>query len=72
MEVHVSMEQTQRLFRASDLARWCGVDLKTIHNWVTRGKLTAFRSPGRRIRVTFDVARAFLERHGYPLPKELQ
>lgn len=55
----------------SFLAECCGVDLKTIHNWVDKGLIPHFRTPGRHIRVTKPDARAFLEAYGYTLPKEL-
>ena len=38
-----------RLVSANDLARYCDVDLKTIHNWESRGKIAGIRtSPDNR------------------------
>lgn len=59
------------LLSASDLARYCQVDLKTVHNWVERGLVRHFRTPGRHIRVRRQDAVDFLRRYGYPLPQEL-
>jgi CheY-like chemotaxis protein len=59
------------LLSASDLARFCQVDLKTVHNWVERGLVRHFRTPGRHIRVRRQDAVDFLRRYGYPLPQEL-
>ena len=55
----------------SDLAVFCGVDIKTIHNWVDKGDLVGWRTPGRHLRFGRDETRAFLERFGYPIPAEL-
>ncbi|MGB5413913.1 MAG: helix-turn-helix domain-containing protein, partial [Polyangiales bacterium] len=38
------------LFTASQIARFCPVDLKTIHNWADRGRIAHFRTPGRHLR----------------------
>ena len=38
------------LFTASQIARFCQVDLKTIHNWADRGQIQHFRTPGRHLR----------------------
>ena len=49
-----SMENRENLqpelFTASELARFCHVDLKTIHNWVEKGEIRHFRTPGRHLR----------------------
>lgn len=57
---------------ASRMAALCEVDLKTIHNWVERGKLKAFRTPGRHLRFVRKDAVAFLEAQGYTVPEELK
>ena len=36
--------------RVSELASLCGVEQKTIHNWVARGLIPHFRTPGRHVR----------------------
>ena len=47
----------EKLLTASDLATLCEVDLKTIHNWVDRGRIAHFRTPGRHLRFrAADVA----------------
>jgi hypothetical protein len=61
----------RKLLTASDLARLCEVDLKTIHNWVNRDKVAHFRTPGRHLRFrAIDVAR-FLQGYGFMVPTEL-
>lgn len=59
------------LFTASDVARYCQVDLKTIHNWAERGQLAYFRTPGRHLRFRRGDVLDFLRRYGYPIPPEL-
>lgn len=56
------------LFRTSELARWCNVDIKTIHNWVERGLLPAGRTPGNHLRFKPADVKALLERMGAPVP----
>lgn len=61
----------EKLLTASDLATLCEVDLKTIHNWVERGTIPHFRTPGRHLRFRpVDVA-SFLQTWGYRVPPEL-
>ncbi|WP_438029139.1 helix-turn-helix domain-containing protein [Sorangium sp. So ce233] len=59
------------LFTAADVAVFCAVDLKTIHNWVERGYIKHFRTPGRHLRFQPEDVAAFLKLHGYQVPKEL-
>lgn len=56
------------LFTASDIARFCDVDLKTIHNWVDKGSLTGFRTPGRHLRFKRLAVLDFLRKFGYSVP----
>lgn len=58
-----------KLLTASDVADLCEVDLKTIHNWVERGCIPHFRTPGRHLRFqAMDVA-TFLREWGYAIPR---
>lgn len=66
------MERADRKFwKATDLARICDVDLKTIHNWEIAGKIKGFRTPGRHLRFLPAEVAAFLKKHGFPVPEEL-
>jgi hypothetical protein len=56
--------KSRDLFTASQIARFCQVDLKTIHNWADRGQILHFRTPGRHLR--------FRRPYGYPIPEELE
>ncbi|MFO0758834.1 MAG: helix-turn-helix domain-containing protein [Byssovorax sp.] len=62
----------KKLFTASDLATMCEVDLKTIHNWVDRGRITHFRTPGRHLRFRAADVVEFLRTWGYDVPRELK
>jgi excisionase family DNA binding protein len=61
----------EKLLTASDLASLCEVDLKTIHNWVDRGRIPHFRTPGRHLRFRAADVAEFLRQWGYSVPREL-
>ena len=56
------------LFTAPQVAKICSTDLKTIHNWVNRGEIKSFRTPGRHLRFRRQDILDFLTRFGYPIP----
>lgn len=59
-------------YTAADVARFCEVDLKTIHNWVGKNVLVHHRTPGRHLRFhRLDVIE-FLRAYGYPVAEELR
>ncbi len=60
------------LFTASDMARFCQVDLKTIHNWADKGEIRHFRTPGRHLRFRRLDVLDFLRKYGYPIPEDLR
>lgn len=62
----------RNLFTASQIARFCQVDLKTIHNWADRGQIPHFRTPGRHLRFRRPHVLDFLRKYGYPIPEELE
>jgi excisionase family DNA binding protein len=61
----------EKLLTASDLATLCEVDLKTIHNWVDRGRIAHFRTPGRHLRFRAADVADFLRAWGYSVPRDL-
>jgi len=66
----MAIERDMKLLTASDVAALCEVDLKTIHNWVDRGCIPHFRTPGRHLRFqAVDVA-SFLREWGYAIPRK--
>lgn len=62
----------KELFTAAEVARFCQVDLKTIHNWSERGEIPHFRTPGRHLRFRRADVVDFLRKYGYPLPEALR
>ena len=64
--------QAKELFTASEVARFCQVDLKTIHNWADRGEIRHFRTPGRHLRFRRLDVLDFLRKYGYPVPDVLR
>src|SRR3954452_2630182 len=60
------------LFTASDVARFCQVDLKTIHNWADKDEIRHFRTPGRHLRFRRLDVLDFLGKYGYPIPDILR
>jgi excisionase family DNA binding protein len=60
------------LFTASQFARFCHVDLKTIHNWADKGEVRHFRTPGRHLRFHRADVIEFLRKYGYPVPAILR
>src|SRR5277367_1362588 len=67
-----STTQQPELFTASDVARFCQVDLKTIHNWADKGEIRHFRTPGRHLRFRRLDVLDFLRKYGYPIPDVLR
>ncbi len=61
-------QKLKELFTASEVARFCQVDLKTIHNWSERGEIRHFRTPGRHLRFRRADVLDFLRKYGYPIP----
>lgn len=50
------------------MARLLEVDLKTVHNWVSRGHVHGRRTEGRHLRFTRTEIVSFMRRFGYPVP----
>jgi hypothetical protein len=65
----LGMQET--LFKASQVAKWCGVDLKTVHNWVDKKQVEAGRTPGRHLRFTPATVHKLLSGIGASIPSEV-
>lgn len=59
------------LYTGQDVARFCEVDLKTIHHWADAGKIAHYRTDGRHLRFRRNDLVRFLRAHGYPLHDEI-
>jgi len=61
-----------RLLTATQVARMCGVDVKTIHNWVGKGRIRGHRTDGRHLRFwPLDVV-GFLRAWELGVPESLR
>lgn len=49
-----------------DIASHCHVSQETVANWIRRGRLRAYATPGRHRRVQLSDFRDFLSEHGMP------
>lgn len=56
---------------SGDVARLLSVDLKTVHNWVSRGHLRGWRTQGRHLRFRRTELLSFMRQFGYPVPAAL-
>ncbi len=64
--------EARRLLTATQIAGFCSVDLKTIHNWADRGKIRGWRTSGRHLRFRrLDVV-DFLRAYGFSIPDALR
>ncbi len=59
------------IYTAQDVARFCEVDLKTVHHWTERGRIPHHRTEGRHLRFRRNDLLRFLRAHGYPLPEAI-
>ena len=57
---------------AADVARICGVDLKTIHNWANKGKIPCTRTEGRHLRFRRLEIIEFLRSYSFAVPDSLR
>ena len=56
------------------VAKYCGVNLKTVLRWIERGELNAYKLPGNRRdnRIESSAFLAFLKKNALPIPRELE
>lgn len=62
----------ERVFSAHEVANICGVVNQTAINWIDKGHLEAYTTPGGQYRVYADVLAKFLQKQGMRLPEELK
>jgi len=60
-----------KLLTTSDISRFCEVDLGTVHDWLEKGTIPHFRSPGGHYRFRPIAVLEFLRKYRYPIPEEL-
>jgi excisionase family DNA binding protein len=64
--------KTGAILSATQVARFCGVDLKTIHNWANKGRLPFSRTPGRHLRFRRIDIVDFMRQYGFALPDAIR
>lgn len=61
-----------RVLTTGEAAKYCGVNFRTVIRWIERGKLKAYKLPGRGDhRIQTDDFVAFLQSNEMPVPTEL-
>ena len=66
-------KNTKRVFTTGEVAKYCGVHFRTVIRWIERGKLKAYKLPGRGDnRIEEKDFIVFLEENGMPLPDDIQ
>jgi excisionase family DNA binding protein len=63
-EVNLNKE----IFTTFEVAKICSANITSIKNWIEKGKLRAFRTPGGHYRVERAVMEDFLNRYAMPNP----
>ncbi|WP_045857225.1 response regulator [Teredinibacter purpureus] len=60
-------------YTSGEVAKLCGVTLRTVLNWIGKGLLKAYKLPGRRgdNRIRRPDLIAFMTSHGMPVPEEV-
>jgi excisionase family DNA binding protein len=56
------------IFTTFEVAKICNANITSIKNWIEKGKLRAFRTPGGHYRVERAVLEDFLNRYAMPNP----
>lgn len=56
----------KKFLTAPVVARLLGVDNKTIHNWVNKGRIASWRTPGGHLRFTYEAVEQFMSDHEVP------
>ena len=60
-------------FTTGEVAKFCGVTLRTVINWIKAGRITAYQLPGTRgdNRIPRDHLIEFMQSNRFPIPREL-
>ncbi len=55
-----------------DIAKYCDIAPRTAVQWISEGKIKAYRTPGNHFRVTIENFLEFLDKYNIPVPMELE
>ncbi len=63
--------QAKQILTTGEIAKYCGVNFRTVIRWIERGRLKAYQLPGRGDnRVTVEDFVGFLKENNMPIPEE--
>ncbi len=62
------MDLSKNVFTTFEAAKICSANITSIKNWIDKGELEAFRTPGGHYRIKRESLSGFLERHTMPNP----
>jgi two-component system response regulator VicR len=69
----MEVDAVEPVFTTGEVAKFIGVNFRTVIRWIDRGELEGYKLPGRGDhRVTRTNLVSFLNRHDIPIPEELQ
>lgn len=64
----MDVQLDKEVFTTFEAAKICNANITSIKNWIDKGELRAFRTPGGHYRIERKVLRDFLDRHCMPNP----
>lgn len=63
--------QPKQILTTGEIAKYCGVNFRTVIRWIERGRLKAYQLPGRGDnRVTVEDFLEFLKENNMPIPDD--
>jgi excisionase family DNA binding protein len=63
--------QPKQILTTGEIAKYCGVNFRTVIRWIERGRLSAYQLPGRGDnRVTVEDFLEFLKENNMPVPDD--
>jgi excisionase family DNA binding protein len=63
--------QAKQILTTGEIAKYCGVNFRTVIRWIERGRLKAYQLPGRGDnRVTVEDFMEFLRINNMPVPED--
>jgi excisionase family DNA binding protein len=64
----MDVDLDKEVFTTFEAAKLCNANITSIKNWIEKGELRAFRTPGGHYRIEQKVLDDFLNRHSMPNP----
>ncbi len=65
--------ETEAVYTTGEVARFTGVNFRTVIRWIERGEMEGYKLPGRGDhRVTQSALKNFMLQHQIPIPQDLE